>query len=128
MTTFDDWFEQVGAPSLFDQFSETVRFQPVNGGPSRSMSAIIGRRQRSQDSEITQDHVEEFEVESLNDPTDETFGGITALQIGDSIMRATSLDPDTRPIAFTGEYVDRSGYSSIAIFTRTKRVSQGRGR
>jgi len=128
MTVFDDWFEQVGIPSLFDQFSESVTYTPVNGDAPSTPSAIVKRRQVENAEQQTHDSNEEFEVELLKDPDNADYGGIAYLRVGDKIKRSVTAEPDERELAFSGRIIEESDYSTIAIFVRKVRNAQGRGR
>jgi hypothetical protein len=128
MTVFDDWFEQVGIPSLFDQFSESVTYTPVNGDAPSTVSAIVKRRQVENAEQQTHDSNEEFEVELLKDPDNADYGGIAYLRVGDKIKRSVTAEPDERELAFSGRIIEESDFSTIAIFVRKVRNAQGRGR
>lgn len=128
MTVFDDWFEQVGIPSLFDQFSESVTYTPVNGDTPTTVSAIVKRRQLVAIEQQTHDSNEEFEVELLKDPNDATYGGVAYLRVGDKIKRSITAEPDERELAFSGRIIEESDFSTIGIFVRKVRNAQGRGR
>jgi hypothetical protein len=128
MTVFDDWFEQVGIPSLFDQFSESVTYTPVNGDAPSTVSAIVKRRQVENAEQQTHDSNEEFEVELLKDPDNADYGGVTYLRVGDKIKRSVTAEPDERELAFSGRIIEESDFSTIAIFVRKVRNAQGRGR
>lgn len=116
MTVFDDWFEQVGSPSLFGQFSESVTLIPVNGDSPFDIVAIVSRRSNQAGEQQTHDTVEEFEIEIKK-------SDYFPLKVGDKIQ----ID-DERQVVFGGRVVDESNYSVIAIFSRKLRNAQGRGR
>ena len=128
MTVFDDWFEQVGIPSLFDQFSESVTYTPVNGDAPSTVSAIVKRRQVENAEQQTHDSNEEFEVELLKDADNADYGGIAYLRVGDKIKRSVTAEPDERELAFSGRIIEESDFSTIAMFVRKVRNAQGRGR
>lgn len=128
MTVFDDWFEQVGVPSLFDQFSEPVTYTPANGDTPKTVSAIVKRRQLVNIEQQTHDSNEEFEVELLKNPANATFGGVAYLRVGDKVKRSVTAEPDERELAFSGRIVEESDFSTIGIFVRKVRNAQGRGR
>lgn len=128
MTVFDDWFEQVGLPSLFDQFSELVTYTPVNGDTPTDVRAIVKRRQMIAIEQQTNDSNEEFEVELLKDPANATYGGVAYLRVGDKIKRSVTAEPDERELAFNGRVIEDSDFSTIGIFVRKIRNAQGRGR
>lgn len=128
MTVFDDWFEQVGTPSLFDHFSESVTFTPVDGSSPKKIRAVVLRLQRREVSDNTQDNIEEWKVEILKDDQDAVNGGVSYLKVGDRVKRELSVEVDGRELVFTGELIDESNFSAIGVFSRKVRVAQGRGR
>lgn len=126
MTVFDTRFAQCALPRLFGQHSETVTFTPASGDAARTLAVVMTRVQTLQGQDSTQDTVEDWEVEILADETNEDFGGVAALRFKDEILRAVDAERDPRPFSYTGKNKSQSAVSTVAIFRRAIRVSQGK--
>jgi hypothetical protein len=115
------------ANHLGSKFAEEATFRPGNGEPERRVWMSIAKRQRVEGQQQTEDHNEEFEIEFGRDPKHEK-GGVDFLIEGAEVIRDRDNDPGQKVLRFTGEITEERPSHLRAIFTRHKRIAQGRGR
>lgn len=107
-----------------NDLAETVTYHPRDGA-SRSVVAVVYAVQSpSMDENGNELHIESIQVTCMRDK-DHAKGGIDSPSIEDTIVRAASVDPDTRPYAYANEkpHIDQSLWT--LVFWRYKRTAQG---
>lgn len=104
--------------------AETVTYQPA-AGASRSVVVVVDAAQTADlDEDGGELQMETIHVTCMRDK-DHARGGIDAPQLGDTIKRVASVEPDTRPYQYADEklFIEPSYWT--LVFWRYKQTSQG---
>lgn len=102
-------------------FAESVRFYPGDGGPSRTLLALVEASSQPKWEETQHELLEEVLVTVGNDAYDATNGGIREPRMGDRLQRAG----ETELYAWTGETRAAEGGSFTLVYHRPRRISKG---
>lgn len=108
-----------------DKFAELCTYHP-EGGAARSVVCLVQPDTRREESEQTEDLIEQVTVLCLRDPDDADKGGIAAVRMGEKFYRDPSRDTSTRPFTFTAEVREQGIGHQVLIANRDLRVVQGR--
>lgn len=102
-------------------FAEYVRFYPADGGPSRTLLALVEASSSPKWEDTQHELTEEVLVTVGNDPYHATKGGIREPRMGDALQRTG----ETERYAWTGETRAAEGGSWTLVYQRPRRVSVG---
>lgn len=105
-----------------DWFGETVRYQPAGSYVSRSISVHITEEENLDLEQVdTETRSRIIRVKCLKDPVE----GIDLPNLGDTIIRDLSHDPDQTPYVYLGEHDQDCEDSWRLHFERRRRDAQG---
>lgn len=121
--------EQIAADAVAvfsntDEFAELITYKPKDG-PSRTITGTFEEDGTLEDRSDDMTTVEVGWLSVNRDDTESIAGGIARPQIGDTIKRDPTVDPDGRLFSFTGNRQNESPTRWDLEFSRTVEFRQG---
>jgi hypothetical protein len=105
-----------------DEFAEVVTYFP-EGAAARELNATCEQSQQAELDENGSERVlDELRVFCLRD-ADATDGGIAAPEIGERLLRSSTIDPRQRPYQFNGQIEEADAVAWLLTFTREHRTA-----